>query len=169
MAKRDVRALILGAVTAGLVLANASASEAQTAVERGKYLVTIGGCTDCHTPGHFLGKPDMTRDLGGSDVGFAIPGLGTFYGPNLTSDTETGLGSWTDAQIIHALRTGEIPGGRILAPAMPWRGLAVLTDFDAAALVAYLRSVPVVHNKVPGPFGPDEAATSFVMKVVPPG
>ena len=137
MAKRDARALILGAVTAGLVLAQASASEAQTAVARGKYLVAIGGCTDCHTPGHFLGKPDMSRDLGGSEVGFAIPGLGTFYGPNLTSDQETGLGKWTDAQIAHALRTGERPDGRILAPAMPWRGLAALTDADAAAVVAY--------------------------------
>ena len=44
-------------------------------VERGKYLVTIAGCSDCHTPGYFLGKPDFSRTLGGSDVGFAIPGV----------------------------------------------------------------------------------------------
>ena len=61
-------------------------------IARGKYLVTIGGCSDCHTPGSFLGKPDFSRMLGGSEVGFAIPGLGVFAGPNLTPDKETGLG-----------------------------------------------------------------------------
>jgi len=53
-------------------------NSAHSAVARGKYLVTFGSCTDCHTPGSFFGKPDMTRFLGGSDVGFAIPGLGVF-------------------------------------------------------------------------------------------
>ena len=59
----------------------------------GKYLVTISGCNDCHTPGYFFGKPDMSRFLGGSDVGFEIPGLGVFVGPNITPDRETGIGS----------------------------------------------------------------------------
>ena len=147
-------------------LAPAFADDA--AVARGKYLVTIGGCQDCHTPGHFFGKPDMTRVLGGSEVGFDIPGVGTFYGPNLTPDKTTGLGGWTDAQVTTALRTGVRPDGRVLAPIMPWRALAVLTDQDAAALVAYLRSLPPVANKVPGPFGPAETPTSFVMKMLPP-
>jgi mono/diheme cytochrome c family protein len=146
-----------------------SALADDAAVGRGKYLVTIGGCQDCHTPGHFFGKPDMARALGGSEVGFEIPGLGTFYGPNLTPDKETGLGSWTDAQVIAALQTGVRPDGRVLAPIMPWRALAVLTKPDAAAVVAYLRSLPPVSNKVPGPFGPDETPTAFVMKIVPPG
>jgi mono/diheme cytochrome c family protein len=61
-------------------------------LERGKYLVTFGGCLDCHTPGYFFGKPDFSRYLGGSDVGFLLPGLGIFVGPNLTPDKETGLG-----------------------------------------------------------------------------
>jgi len=81
-------------------------------VARGKYLVTLGGCQDCHTPGHFFGKPDAARVLGGSEVGFEIPGLGVFYGPNLTPDKATGLGGWTDAQIIAAFRTGVRPDGR---------------------------------------------------------
>jgi mono/diheme cytochrome c family protein len=136
---------------------------------RGKYLVNLGGCQDCHTPGHFLGKPDMTRALGGSEVGFEIAGLGTFHGPNLTPDKETGLGGWTDAQVMTALQTGVRPDGRMLAPIMPWRALAGLTKDDIAAIVAYLRSIPPVHNKVPGPFGPNEAPTAFVMKIVPPG
>src|SRR5271169_714025 len=52
------------------------AQAAQSQVERGKYLATLGACSDCHTPGTFLGHPDMGRYLGGSDVGFAIPNLG---------------------------------------------------------------------------------------------
>ncbi|MFN3281910.1 MAG: hypothetical protein ACK40I_09645, partial [Tabrizicola sp.] len=73
-------------------------------IDHGRYLVTIMGCTDCHTPGHFLGQPDMARFLGGSDVGFEIPGLGTFHGPNLTPDP-TGLGAWSEAEIVTAIRT----------------------------------------------------------------
>jgi hypothetical protein len=56
----------------------------------------------------------------------------------------------------------------VLAPIMPWRALAALTPDDAKALVAYLRTLPPVKNKVPGPFGPSEKPTSFVMKVVAP-
>ena len=96
-------------------------------MERGKYLVSIAGCNDCHTPGYFLGKPDMARFLGGSEVGFEIPGLGVFHGPNLTPDKETGLGAWTDAQIATALTTGARPDGRMLAPIMPWHAFANLT------------------------------------------
>jgi mono/diheme cytochrome c family protein len=137
-------------------------------IERGKYLATIGGCADCHTPGYFLGKPDAARPLGGSEVGFEIPGLGVFHGPNLTPDKETGLGGWTDQQVIAAIQKGMRPDGRMLAPVMPWQALAALTPDDAKALVGYLRSLPAVKNKVPGPFGPGERPTSFVMKVVPP-
>lgn len=71
-------------------------------IQRGKYLVTLGLCTDCHTPGYFFGKPDMTRFLGGSEVGFELPGLGVFHGPNLTSDNETGLGNWSADEIDRA-------------------------------------------------------------------
>src|SRR5882757_4629437 len=136
---------------------------------RGKYLVTVMGCNDCHTPGYFFGKPDMARFLGGSEVGFEIPGLGVFHGPNLTPDKETGLGGWTDAQILTALQKGTTPDGRMLAPIMPWHAFANLTPQDAQAVVAFLRSIPPVKNKVPGPFGPTEPPTSFVMKIVPPG
>jgi mono/diheme cytochrome c family protein len=145
-----------------------TACGADSEIERGKYLVGLAGCNDCHTPGYFFGKPDMKRYLGGSEVGFEIPNLGVFHGPNLTQDKETGLGTWSDEQIVAAIRTGVRPDGRILAPIMPWRAFASLTDADAKAIVAYLKSLPLVENKVPGPFGPDGAATSFVMKIVPP-
>ncbi len=158
-----VAKIVIAAACAVAAMQSASAQNEQ--IERGKYLVAIGGCTDCHTPGYFLGKPDMDRYLGGSEVGFEIPGLGVFYGSNLTPDKETGLGNWTDAQIIAAIRKGERPDGRELAPAMPWRGL----DEDASAIVAYLRSIKPVQNKIPGPFGPDEKPGPFVMQVLPAG
>jgi hypothetical protein len=63
---------------------------------------------------------------------------------------------------------GKRPDGRVLAPIMPWHAFATLTREDANAIVAYLQSLPPVRNKVPGPFGPGEPPTSFVMKVVPP-
>lgn len=129
----------------------AGARAADPVVERGKYLVTIASCFDCHTPGYFLGKPDMTRQLAGSDVGFEIPGLGVFYGPNLTPDKETGLGGWTDAQIAAAITSGTLPSGRQLVPIMPWRAFARLTKPDVSAIIAYLKSLPPVRNKVPGP------------------
>ncbi|HXP04145.1 MAG TPA: c-type cytochrome [Stellaceae bacterium] len=137
-------------------------------VERGKYLANLGGCLDCHTPGYFFGKPDMTLYLGGSDVGFQVGDLGVFVGPNLTPDKETGLGDWTPEQIATALTTGVRPDGRILAPIMPWRALANMTKSDVLALVAYLRSLPPVSHKVPGPFGITEKPSVAVMKIVPP-
>jgi mono/diheme cytochrome c family protein len=156
------------AAAAMLCAAAAPSLAADDEVGRGKYLVTISGCNDCHTPGYFRGQPDATRFLGGSEVGFEIPGLGIFHGPNLTPDAETGLGKWTKAQIAVALQTGQRPDGRELAPIMPWRAFAGLTQPDALAIAAYLESLPPVSNKVPGPFGPGQKATSFVMKLVPP-
>jgi mono/diheme cytochrome c family protein len=148
--------------------AKAKAKATAALVARGRYLVNLGGCNDCHTPGYFFGKPDKTRTLGGSEVGFEIPGLGVFHGPNLTPDNGTGLGGWSDKQIADAITKGVRPDGRMLAPIMPWNAFAGLTRQDTQALVAYLRSLPPVSNKVPGPFGPSDKPTSFVMKIVPP-
>ncbi|WP_084165238.1 cytochrome C [Skermanella stibiiresistens] len=140
----------------------------QEAIERGGYLVRLGGCNDCHTPGYFLGKPDHSRYLGGSDVGFEVPGLGTFVGPNLTPDRETGLGDWTRAEIVAAIQTGVRPDGRVLAPVMPWHAFAELTKSDMGAVVDFLASLTPVTRKVSGPFGPEEKADVFVMRIVPP-
>jgi mono/diheme cytochrome c family protein len=137
-------------------------------IQRGKYLVSITGCSDCHTPGGMLGQPDMQRYLGGSDVGFAIPGVGIYVGPNLTPDKETGLGSWTRDQVIAAIRTGRRPDGRMLSEVMPFPGFSHLTDEDVQAIAAFLESLPSVKNKVPGPFGPKEKASTFVSVVIPP-
>jgi mono/diheme cytochrome c family protein len=125
-------------------------------------------CNDCHTPGALLGQPDMKQFLGGSNVGFEIPNLGVFYGPNLTPDKATGLGAWSKKQIVTAIRTGKRPDGRELAPIMPWHAFAGFTDRDAYAVAAYLKSLPPASNKVPGPFGPNQKPTSFFMRVIPP-
>jgi mono/diheme cytochrome c family protein len=159
-------ALALAGVVFALSLGAAHAADQQQ-IAHGKYLVTLGGCTDCHTPGHFFGKPDMAKYLGGSDVGFSIPGLGVFVAPNLTPDNDTGLGTWTVEQIVTAFTTGTRPDGRILAPSMPWRNYANLTKDDAAAIAVYLKSLPPVKNQVPGPFGPSQTPTSFVMTILP--
>ena len=162
--------VVVGSVGLSMLVAlpAAPAAAADTRIARGKYLVGIAGCNDCHTPGYFFGKPDMARFLSGSEVGFEMPGLGVFYGPNLTPDRETGLGTWSPAQMATAITKGIRPDGRILAPIMPWHAFASLTPGDVRAIVAYLQSLPPVKSKVPGPFGPDEKATSFVMKIVPP-
>jgi len=157
--------LLLGSMLSALC-GNANAADPQ--VERGRYLVSVIPCTDCHTPGTFLGKPDMTRYLGGSEVGFEVPGLGIFYGTNLTPDKETGLGSWTIEQIATAIRTGTRPDGRVLGPPMPVESFKHLTQSDALAIAAYLKTLPPIKNKVPGPFGPTEKPTSFIYQVLPP-
>ncbi len=167
---RKLACLLLAFLANGAVgAAILTTARADPQTERGKYLVMLGGCNDCHTPGVFLGKPDFSRTLGGSEVGFELPGLGVFHGPNLTSDKETGLGGWTPEEVVTAITKGQRPDGRELAPIMPWRSFVVLTRADALAIAAYLKSLPPIKNKVPGPFGPNETPTSFVMKVVPPG
>jgi mono/diheme cytochrome c family protein len=157
---------VLAASLLALVTAIQPAAAADPQVARGKYLVTIVGCSDCHTPGSFFGKPDMQQYLGGSDVGFATPN-GVFVAPNLTPDKETGLGNWTTEQIVLAITKGERPDKRVLAPIMPYDELATLTQSDVLAMVAYLRSLPPVSRKVPGPFGPNDTPSVFVMSVQP--
>ena len=166
MSSNSVPLVFAAAVILAAISFHANAASPQ--VERGKYLVTIAGCTDCHTPGYFFGKPDLTSYLGGSDVGFEIPHVGVFVGPNLTPDRETGLGSWTTDQIVAALQTGVRPDGRHLASIMPWVAFANLTKSDALAIAAFLKSLPPIEHKVGGPFGPTEDPTVFIMKVVPP-
>ena len=125
--------------------------------DRGAYLAQIMDCGGCHTPGALKGQPDMSRYLGGSDVGFEIPGLGIFYPPNLTGDA-TGAGSWSEDEIITAIRTGVRPDGRQLVPIMPWPHYAALTDEDARALARFLKNTKPVSNDVPDPVGPGQKA-----------
>ena len=150
-----------------LFLCPATVTKAETPVERGKYLVQFGGCNDCHSPGYFFGKTTPETYLSGSDVGFQLPG-GTFVGPNLTPDTETGLGKWSEAEIVTALQTGVRPDGRVLAEIMPWHAFAKLTKADAAAIAAFLKSLQPVRNKAPGPLAAGEKAPFPVMTIIIP-
>ena len=164
MTARVLDAKALAAATLVALSAPSVADEAKIA--RGKYLVAISGCSDCHTPGGMLGSPDMKRYLGGSDVGFAVPGAGVFVGQNLTPDKETGLGDWTADQIVTALRKGKRPDGGDLSPVMPWPGFSHLSDEDAFAIAAFLKSLPAVANKAPGPYKPTDKVTVFVSAVL---
>jgi len=159
-------AFATGLVSAAATLAALPALADDAQIARGKYLVTVAGCSDCHTPGALLGAPDMKRYLGGSDVGFAIPSMGVFVGQNLTPDKETGLGAWTSDEIVAAIRTGKTPDGRSLSPVMPFPAFSHLADADAEAIAAFLRSLPPVSHAVRN-FGPKEPVTVSVSAVLP--
>lgn len=164
----------LAALAAVVILAGASSASAEENAHkgdaaRGKYLVGIMGCNDCHTPGYFMGNPDMTKFLGGADIGFALPGLGYFYGPNLTPH-EKGLATWSEDDIVAAIRTGARPDGRMLAPLMPWPAFAGLTDEDAYSIAAYLKTLTPVDRSAPPPTGWGETPPGpYLAVTMPPG
>jgi mono/diheme cytochrome c family protein len=145
---------------------NSTATAAADPVARGRYLTTVMGCVDCHNTGSFGPNPDAGH-LEGGTIGFEMPGMGVFYPPNLTPHQDAGLGRWTDEQIVVALRTGRRPDGRELAPIMPWRNYRILDDADAAAIVAYLRSLPPSDHRVPGPSTSQNAPQPY-LTVHPP-
>ena len=163
-----MRSMFSAALAACSLLLSVPSAVAQSQTQRGEYLVTIMDCTGCHTPGTFRGKPDLQRPLAGSEVGFQIPGLGIFYPPNLTPDPATGLGKWTEADIIKAVRTGVRPDGRQLVPIMPYHSYGKLMDGDAQALAGYLKSLNPVQNQVPGPVVINETSSAPYLTVVMP-
>lgn len=153
----------------------AQADPASAAVERGRYLVTVAGCNDCHTPfkmGPNGPEPDMTRMLAGhpqdlqmppapaaqgpwlwagaaTNTAFAGP-WGVSYASNLTPEPNSGIGIWTEDLFIKALRTGRHWGqARPILPPMPWQNYSRMTDDDLKAVYAYLRTIPPVANSVP--------------------
>lgn len=165
-------ALGLAAVVAALLAWPVIAEQRRPARQpdqRGAYLAAIMDCRGCHTPGALIGKPDQARDLAGSAIGFAIPELGVFYPPNLTPDDETGLGRWSEGDVVRAVRTGVRPDGRILAPVMPWHAYAALTDGDARALARYLKALPPVRHAAPPLTGPQERPPAPYLTIVSPG
>jgi mono/diheme cytochrome c family protein len=135
-------------------------------VERGTYLVkTSGVCKDCHTPGGMYGAPDASRQLAGSELGWTGP-WGTSYASNLTPDPETGIGSWSEEDIVKAIQKGVKPDGTPVLPPMPWPNLAGLNFNDAHAIAAYLKTIPPVKHKVPAALPPGRRAASAL--VIPP-
>lgn len=136
-------------IAASLALLAMGAARADETAKRGEYLSRIMDCGGCHTRGALIGRPDPAFKLAGSDIGFEIPGAGYFYPPNLTSDPETGLGKWSEAEIVTAVRTGVRPDGRVLVPIMPWMSYGALSDADALALARYIKSLPPVKFAAP--------------------
>jgi mono/diheme cytochrome c family protein len=125
-----------------------SAASAETPTERGAYLVTtIGACGNCHSPRDAEGKVVADKMLAGGNE-LDVPGLGHIIIPNITPDRETGIGKWTDAQIVTALRNGKRPDGTIIGPPMPIPEYRQISDGDATAIAAYLKSLKPVHNAV---------------------
>jgi mono/diheme cytochrome c family protein len=154
---------------------------------RGKYLVTVAGCNDCHTPwkmGAAGPEPDMSRMLSGHPEGMELPTApalpqgpwivtvaatntawsgpwGVSYTANLTPDAETGLGKWTLRDFVATLRTGRHMGkGRPILPPMPIPMYKNFTDQDMDAIFTYLRSIPAVQNRVPEPLPPATTTAS---------
>ncbi|MPY69979.1 MAG: c-type cytochrome [Alphaproteobacteria bacterium] len=132
------------AILAGAFLAGAPA-QGETLLERGTYLMQgVVACGNCHTP---KGGPMADREMAG---GFKFDEKPfTAYASNITPDRETGIGGWTDAQIVAAIREGKRPDGSIIGPPMPTEMYRDLSDRDAQAIVAYLRGVKPVRNAVP--------------------
>jgi mono/diheme cytochrome c family protein len=161
----------LGAALLVLSCARQSAQNAPAAgadpVERGRYLTVAMSCNDCHTPGYFYGVPDIDRRLSGSDLGWVGP-WGVVHARNLTPESATGIGTWTTDQIVTALRTGTTPDGTILAPIMPWRNFSGLTDEDAYAIAAYLKSLPPIKHKNLDRIPPGAKATGANILFPPP-
>jgi hypothetical protein len=107
---------------------------------------------ECHTPFLPEGRPDTTR-VGAGGLGLSGP-WGVSYAANLTPDVDTGIGAWRDGEIMASLYGARRGGGRVLPP-MPTQHYAQgIAAGDLQAIIAYLRSLPPVRNKVPAPEPP---------------
>ena len=146
-------------------------------VERGKYIVTAGACNDCHTPwtmGPQGPAPDMSRMLSGHPAGMPINApakvempwmwagdmtMTAFSGPwgvsfaaNLTPDSATGIGAWTQDMFLSTIKNGKHVGtGRPILPPMPWESFKNFSDNDLASIYLYLMTIPKISNKVQEP------------------
>jgi mono/diheme cytochrome c family protein len=135
------RAAIAAAVAASFSGPSATLpAPRDAAIVRGAYLAgTVGHCGECHTPQTWLGTPDASRELAGSAGWFGVR-----KAPNITPDPKTGIGAWSEGDIIALLKDGELPDGDFVGGAMTEivRNTARLTDDDRRAIAAYLKSVP---------------------------
>lgn len=118
-----------------LIIATPSHAQQSSDEDRGAYLAVIAGCQQCHSPDN--GAPFSGRIIERNAQ--------RFYAPNLTPST-SGLGSWTDDQIRDAITRGMTPSGRQMVPVMPYLYYNSLADSDVAALVAYLKELPLEEN-----------------------
>ena len=129
-----------------------SAGVSSDPVDRGRYLVRATQCMLCHTPiGADDGAYDVSLYMAGGMRVSAYP-WGVWYSRNITSDEETGIGRWTEEELVQAVARGIARDGRRLHPmAMSWPWFTRLTESDARAIAAYLRRLPAIRNPVPLP------------------
>jgi mono/diheme cytochrome c family protein len=143
--RRMTQAIAVAFAAAVAVIGTAAA---ETAIERGRYLVTtVGACGNCHAPRAANGMPAKDKELAGG-FEFDERMLGHIVVSNITPDRETGIGDWTEAQIVTALREGKRPDGTIIGPPMPIPAYRRLSDSDARAIAAYLKSLKPVRHAV---------------------
>lgn len=154
---------IFGILLFSVALSSAVNSQSSTdsAIRRGEYLVTsVGNCGNCHTKR----GPDLMpsgETLSGGVI-FDSPAYGLAYSKNITPDVDTGIGSWTPAQIVRAIREGVTKEGSRIGEPMPVRNLSALSDEDAAAIAAYLKTIKPIRNEVP------ESKYKIKIEEVPP-
>ncbi len=147
--------------------AASSGAIAQTPVERGAYLVsTIMACDGCHTPRDKSGLLMDKHFSGGSQL-WNTPAY-VVKGSNITSDRETGIGGWSDAEIKRVLTEGTHRSGKPISPQMPFPFYKILTPRDLDAVVAYLRSVAPVANAVQAPVYKAEMRVDLVPGAMQP-
>jgi len=163
--------------------------EPAVSIERGEHLVIGGACHDCHSPKVMTPtgpKVDSTRMLSGHPSDAALPQInvaalkpgywvqfspdltafigpwGMSYSANITSDSATGIGAWSEENFVGAIRKGKHMGfdkGRPISPPMPWDNYRNLSDDDLKSIFAYLKTTQPVSNRVHEPFSPAEVET----------
>ncbi len=135
------RKAAVGGLAAALLSLAASAGAAEPdAVARGAYLANAADCVACHSDSEHGGQPYA----GGRAI--TTP-FGTFYSPNITPDPDTGIGRWSEAQFLRALRDGVRADGANLYPVFPYTSFTKIVDADARAIWAYLSSLPPVRHR----------------------
>ena len=138
--------LLRSVIVSAALLAGIATAAAQAPLERGKYLMnSIVACGNCHTPQTPQGPVPGKELAGGTRF---EEGFGVAYAPNITPDPDTGIGKWSDQELITAIREGKRPDGTIIGPPMPIALYRDMSDADVQAIVAYLRATPPVANKV---------------------
>jgi len=136
MIKRCI--VIATGLLAGVLSTGVSFAE-QTPIQRGEYLLNAGGCISCHTE-----DQDGAISLTGGRA-IKTP-FGTFYSPNITPDSETGIGNWSDENFLNAIWNGINPQGKNYFPAFPYTSYTGMSRDDALAIKAYLFSLKPVQQ-----------------------
>ena len=131
----------------GLAVATMSPGWAETQLERGAYLVeVVGACGNCHSPVDADGNRNGPALSGGPAL---LSPAFVAYAPNITPDLKTGIGSWSEDQIVVALREGKTPDGHMLRPPMPVPLYRAMSDKDVYAIAAYLKMLPPTDRETP--------------------